>query len=136
MILFAALSYHSVRWNHAFHAGQSRYFWWSSVRLDSDPLNRHPKAPITFKDGNESYWDPAMIWVSPGWFEIALVLSGLPAFLSSMALTHGLGRLGISEVVTFMISMPLCLVAWFYWVGLFFDRWAYKRSVKTHVIYQ
>ena len=134
LILFAVLSFHAISWNSAFHRGQSRYFWWSSVRLDSDPLNKHPKVRIACQDGIEDCgsWDPEYIWITPGWIERVLVLSALPAFLASMAVVYGLGRLGVSQVVTFMISMPLFIIAWFYLIGWPLDRWQHRRSLRTH----
>src|SRR6266436_1703320 len=101
LILFGSLSYHSLRWNHEFrHGHTNRYFWWSSVRLDSDPLNKHPKLQTMTmcKDGTEDCfsWDPESIWIDPGWMTKLLVLSALPAFVVGKGIVHGLARWGIS----------------------------------------
>jgi hypothetical protein len=79
LILFAALSCHSLGVNReVFKSRPSRYFWWSSIRLDSDPLSKHPMVPTTTcQDENKdcSTWDPVYIWVDPGlggehwWFQ-------------------------------------------------------------------
>ena len=79
LILFGVLSYHSLRVNREVFKGRpSRYFWWSSIRLDSDPLNKHPIVPTTTtcKDGIEdcTTWNPVYIWVDSGWAEKALVV--------------------------------------------------------------
>jgi hypothetical protein len=132
LILFALLSYHAIRVNHEMRQGSpGRYFWWGSIRLDSDPLNKHPRAPLSCEHGIEDCvnWDPEYIWVTPGLMEKALVLSALPAFAASLAVVHGLARLGISQVLSFMSSTPVFIFAWFYFAGWLLDRWRYKRSL-------
>jgi hypothetical protein len=59
------------------------------------------------------------------------MLSALPAFVIGLFITFGLGRFGISEVLSYMISMPLLISAWFYFVGWLVDRWRFKRSRLT-----
>jgi hypothetical protein len=44
------------------------------------------------------------------------------AFLVGVGIVHGLARVGISEVTSFMVSMPLLIFAWFYFVGWLLDR--------------
>jgi high-affinity Fe2+/Pb2+ permease len=70
------------------------------------------------------------IWVEPGWFAKSLMLSAFPAFVLGAVVVHGLGRLGISEVSSFMVLMPLLISAWFYFVGWLVDRWRFKRSER------
>ena len=60
----------------------------------------------------------------------ALVFTAIPAFLVGLAIVRGFARLGVSEVTTFMSTMPLCITLWFYSVGWLFDRWTYKRRVR------
>ena len=131
LILFGLLTYGSIRVNHDMRQGHhSRYFWWGSIRLDSDPLNRHSTLePCTWKVEGDCGWDPGYIWVTPGLFERALVLSALPAFLVAMAVVRGLARLGINEFRSFMFAMPVFILAWFYAVGWLLDRWRYRRSL-------
>jgi hypothetical protein len=131
LILFAVLSYDSLRVNReVFNGRPSRYFWWSSIRLNSDPLNKHSAVPAACKDGIEdcTTWDPVYIWVDPGWMEKALVISAFPAFIVGAGLVGGLARVGISEVSTFTVSMPVLIFAWFYFVGWLVGTWRYKRS--------
>jgi hypothetical protein len=132
LILFAALSCHSLRVNReVFKSRPSRYFWWSSIRLDSDPLSKHPMVPpTTCQDENKdcSTWDPVYIWVDPGWAEKTLVVSAFPAFVVSAAIVGGLAGLGMSAVSTFPVSVPVLIFAWFYFVGWLVDRWRYKRA--------
>jgi len=61
--------------------------------------------------------DPRFIWIDPGWLSKLLILSTLPAFVAGEAVIRGFGRLGVSAVWVFMISMPLLVAAWFYGVG-------------------
>ena len=43
LLLFGLLTYASVQGNREMrHGRHGRYFWWGSVRLDSDPLDKHP----------------------------------------------------------------------------------------------
>jgi hypothetical protein len=51
----------------------------------------------------------------------------LPAFLVGTGVVHGLARLGVSEVISFMVSMPLLIFAWFYLVGWLVDRRLRRR---------
>jgi hypothetical protein len=114
-----------------FKSRPSRYFWWSSIRLDSDLLSKHPMVPTTTcQDENKdcSTWDPVYIWVDPGWAEKTLVVSAFPAFVVGAAIVGGLARLGMSEVSTFPVSVPVLIFAWFYFVGWLVDRWRYKRA--------
>jgi hypothetical protein len=112
------------------HKGPSRYFWWSSIRLDSDPLSKYFKKPISCEQGLENCtaWEPEYIWVTPGWIDKALLLFALPAFVAGSGVVEGLGRFGVSQVLSFMISMPLLIFGWFYFVGWLFDRRRRSRS--------
>jgi hypothetical protein len=82
------------------------------------------------KDGIEdcTTLDPVYIWVDPGWAERMLLVSAFPAFIAGAAIVAGLARLGISELSTFTVSIPVLIFAWFYFVGWVIDRWRYKRS--------
>lgn len=130
VLLFLGESYESVGMNRKAQTG--RYFYWSSIRLDSDPLNRNPR-PLKLlpcEDQSENCVElyPGTIWgVEPGWLIKCFGLSALPAFLFGSVIVHSFGRFGISELQTFMISMPLLIVAWYYFVGWLVDRWKYKR---------
>jgi hypothetical protein len=55
--------------------------------------------------------------VDSGVLARALIFSAIPAFLLGPLITVELGRLGISEVLTFMVSMPLLIGSWFYLLG-------------------
>ncbi len=70
-------------------------------------------------------------WVDPGWLDKALLYSALPAFLVEGLLLALLGRLGVNQVITFFVSMPLLIAAWFYFVGWLVDRWRYKKPLKN-----
>jgi len=129
--LFGLLTYKSIEFNR--HIPPGRYFWWCGGRLDSDPLGKHPRPPVSNPCFNEEPGctpeQPIYIDVDPGWLVRTLTLAALPAFLVGMGILRGSARLGVSEVVSFMASMPLLIYAWFYFLGWLIDRRKDKRSV-------
>ncbi len=130
LLLFSVVTYTSMQRQR--EIGPNRYFWWSAIRLDSDPLNKHPRAfTPRCKDADADCidWQPEHIWIDPGWITKALLFSALPAFLLGAGLVHGLGRLGFSEVTTFMTSMPLLIFGWFHTIGRLIDHWKLKRQL-------
>jgi hypothetical protein len=134
--LFALLTYHSARLNREVHKGQpSRYFWWGAVRLDSDPLNTHSPArtvhPCNDQPANCTSWDLDDRLVDSGLIERALFLSALPPFVLCISVVRGAARFGISEVMTFMLTMPTLVIVWFYWLGWLLDRRRYKRHARS-----
>ena len=128
LALFLLGTYASFRFNReVFGNRPSRYFYWSSIRLDSDPLNEHHYPYfLPCKSGEENCVEPQTIWVEPGLLSMLLRLLALPAFIAGVAIARGLARLGISEVATFLVSMPLFILAWFCLIGSLIDRWRYK----------
>ena len=131
LVLFGLLTYGSMRMNEMLQQhGLSRYFWWGSIRLDSDPLNKRPVSKPCVKEEQDCAGDTLYVQVTPGWIERALILSALPAFLLAIAAVRGLAHLGVSELLSFMFTMPLLTLAWFYTVGWLLDRWQYKRSLN------
>jgi hypothetical protein len=71
------------------------------------------------------------MWVNPGWLSKWLMLSAMPAFVVEAAILVGLSRLGINEIWGFIISMPLLISAWYYFVGWLIDRWIFGLSRPT-----
>jgi hypothetical protein len=138
LTLFGMLTYGSMRVNSIrFSANigplhhQNRYLWWESIRLDSDPLNKHPRLkPCVAESDAECVGKPEYIWIDPGWIERALTITAFPAFLLAIGVVHGLARSGTSELLSFMVAMPLFTVAWFYSVGWVLDRWQFKRESR------
>jgi hypothetical protein len=57
-----------------------------------------------------------------------LELSAFPAFFACVAVIRGFGRFGVSEFASFMVSMPLLLFAWYYFLGWLIDRRKGKQS--------
>jgi hypothetical protein len=110
-----------MRVSKGFRNGTARYFWGSALRLDSDPLNRHSssRTSIACPDSTETCLpaDPGTIWVDPSWLSKCFVLSALPAWLATIGIVSGLAQLGVSEVTSFFVAMPLLTVIWFYFVG-------------------
>ncbi|SRR6266478_85068 len=119
LILFAAVSYRSMPANHHEPEAPRKYYWWSSLRLDSDPQNKNSALDVD---------NPPNKKVAPGWLDRVLVLSALPAFLVDAAVVVGMSKLGIDEVLTFMVSMPVLLFAWFYFSGWLIERWISRRQ--------
>jgi hypothetical protein len=130
LLLFAILTYQSIAENRAFH--NSRYVWWSALRLDSDPLNRHSATRTANacpdKAQNCIPVEPIEIWIDPGWVTKCFMFLALPAFLGTAGIVSGLARLDVSEITSFFVSMPFLTVAWFYFIGWMFDRWHGKRE--------
>lgn len=135
LILFAGETHQSVRMNREDRPNPSRYFWWSSIRLDSDPLNRHPRVALPCKNGagNCIEWDWALVdmWVDPGWLTRGLMVSALPAFAIGAFIVGGLGRLGINQIWSFVIFVPILIFTWHYFIGWLIDRWIFKRLQQT-----
>jgi hypothetical protein len=135
IVFFALVSYHSLRVNRGPEHGTGRYFWWSSFRLDSDPLNRRPEGSTHCKEGSDCVgWDEADYnFVEHGWLSRTLLVSAFPAFLVGWFIVVGLREVGISEVASFMVFMPLLIIAWYYFVGSLLDRWMHKRRSHPKV---
>jgi hypothetical protein len=131
LLLFTVVSYKSSRVNDELQRTPNRYYWWSSLRLDTDPLNRNPKPAERCQDdpGRCASWDVATPRVAPGWLDKALVVTAFPAFLAAFALVLALGRQGISEVLIFMVVMPTFLFSWYFFIGRFIERWLHKRKL-------
>jgi len=127
LILFSAVSYHSYETQRA----PNKYFYWSLIRLDSDPANKRNRNAPPCEDGKENCtnWDltTADRWVDPGLLEKILMLSALPAFIVGGLAVTALGRLGISQVSGFMFLMPVLIFAWYYLVSWLVGRWIRKR---------
>ena len=101
---------------------------------DSDPLNRDDQSPCLESKDPCVGWDPVVVdryWARPGPVERWFARFTLPAFFVSTLIVFGLGRFGISQVLSFFVSMPLLTLAWYYFVGWLVDRWRFKRSRKA-----
>jgi hypothetical protein len=66
--------------------------------------------------------EPLVVWVDPGWLAKCFVLTDLPAFLATEGIVRGLARAGVSEITSFVVSMPLLTMAWFSSMGWLLDR--------------
>ena len=130
IILFSAVSYHSLRLNKEIQRAPSRYFWWSAIRLDSDPANKRNWRATPCQDSKEncSGWDLRSTWVDPGFVQKFLMLSALPAFVVGGLAVRGLGTIGINQISSFMLLMPVLICAWYYLIGWLLDHWISRRS--------
>ena len=108
IILFNVVTYHSLQ---AYRESPSRYFWWSSIRLDSEPSNKRNGDAIPCQEGKENRWELRTKWVDPGFLEQFLMLSALPTFVVGGFAVLGLGTIGISQVSSFMFLTPMLICA-------------------------
>lgn len=134
LILFSGVTYSSFRMNRETQRRPSRYFWWSSIRLDSDPANKLVRGTTACKDDKETCvttWDLQDRWVDPGWLTEFLMLSALPAFVVGHFTVGRLGKLGISQVSSFMLLMPFLILGWYYFIGWLLDFWSHKHHRQT-----
>ena len=127
LMLFGAVSYHSFRVTQEIQRRPSKYFWWSAIRLDSDPTNKRDQVGELCGGTGEDCWELRETWVDPGLLDNFVLLSAFPAFFVGGFAVRGLGRLGVNEVSSFMFLMPVLVATWYYLVGLFLDRWRRRR---------
>ena len=131
LALFGIMTWQSVHWNEQLHLNSRRLFFWASIRLDSDPLGKPSELPKPCPGDLDCVWSGRVwvesVWVEPGLMPKALMLTGLPAFAVSVGLTRALGRLGINEVLTFMLTLPTLLLMWYFFVGWLLDVRIRKR---------
>jgi hypothetical protein len=129
LILFAAVSYRSMPFNEHEQEVPRKYYWWSSLRLDSDPLNHNPDlaAPCANEKQNCSNGEFPNMKIGPLWLDRFLIISALPAFLAGAVIVVLLSKLGLDEVRTFMVSMPILLFAWYYFAGWLIEWWSARR---------
>lgn len=129
LILFALITYDSVH-KHSdrryFHAG--RYFYWSGIRLDSRPGK--PPDKICGDDVKDCLEVDDLI-VDSGLLEKILFFPTIPAFFIGSGIVLGLGRVGISEILTFFSVMPLLVGIWLYFLGWLVDRRLRSRAAAT-----
>jgi hypothetical protein len=79
---------------------------------------------------NCATWDLKNTWVDPGLLDGFLLLTAFPAFILSRLMAGILGTMGINQLTTFMLSMPVLLLLWYYFVGQLLDGWMHRRSSK------
>jgi hypothetical protein len=130
LTLFAGITVESLHRKRSYQKDPSRYLYWSSIRLDSNPLKMQPQSTTPCKDVEESCvgWDPVVQWVSPGLLPVIMMVSAWPVFFVGMRAVRALGHHGISEISSFMVVMPLLVAVWYYAIGWSIDRWKEKQS--------
>ena len=129
LILFSGVTHDSLQRYRQHQRIPSQLFWWSSIRLNSDPLNRHhsPAQPCLDAKGNCASWDPASFWVDPGLLAVVLMVSAFPAFVVGKLFVHALGQQGVNEIASFMVLMPMLVSGWYFAVGWLVDRERVKK---------
>jgi hypothetical protein len=133
LVLFGAESYHSFRVQREIERTANRYFWWPAIRLDSDPANQPKQGTTSCKDAQENCgtWELRDRWVDPGLGAQFLMASALPAFIIGGLAVSGLGKLGVSQVPSFMLLMPTLICAWYFFIGWLLDRWIRRRLKRS-----
>ena len=130
LFLFGVESYWSFRLNRELGSTPRKYYYWSSIRLDSDPLRTTYSKSC--KPENEACdWKPTWVWIDSGYVAKAVMSLCLPAFALGAVAVIGLGHLGISEVQSFLALMPVLVFAWLYLVGWLLDSWRRKRLLAA-----
>jgi hypothetical protein len=84
LLVLAALTYHSIRMERlAFRGHHSRYFYWSSLPLDSEPSKGHLSGAVLCGNGDPTCFefDMPTMWVDPGWLANFFMLTSAPAFI-------------------------------------------------------
>ena len=76
------------------------------------------------------------MWIEPGLLPMVLVVSALPAFAVGSVLVRTLGRLGVSQLTTFMSAMPFLIAGWYFFGGWLLDRWRYRQRKRLAVMQQ
>ena len=96
-------------------------------------MNRYPRVPASCKTGEEncSTWDLSYMWLDPGWLVKWLMWSAAPAFIVEAVVLGALRHLDTNEIWTFMISMPLLIFGWYYFVSWAIDRLIFKLRRQT-----
>lgn len=140
LLLFFGETYDSVRLNRDLRARipYRRDFYWSTFRLQSDPLGKLPPAPCGADINPKTcadWWAVRDVIVDPGAILSTLMISSLPAFFVAMKTVRGLGRLGVNEVYSFFVLTPILLSAWYFFLGWVLDRlWIRLKRKKTAAI--
>jgi hypothetical protein len=122
LVLFGAESVTSIRLNRQYGTTE-RYFYWSFIRLDSNPLGKNVREP-----SHVPIWG---IWIDPGYLTKALMFGALPALVGGMFIVKRLASLGVSEVSSFAVAMPLLIFAWLYFLGACLDHWIRKGRLPN-----
>jgi hypothetical protein len=135
LLLFTAVTIRSARFNDHDASHPHKYFWWSSLRLDTDPLNRHPtlSTPCADNTPNCTSWELRAQWITPALLDRVLIYSAFPAFLAGAAVIIGLNKFGVDEVLSFMVSMPIFLFGWYFLVGWLIERAVFRRQRRKRV---
>jgi len=134
LLLFSLVSWHSFRVNREdqqhLHL-PSKYFYWSAIRLDTDPTNRRNWDVGKCKDSDENCWELRDTWIDPGLLDGFFLLIAFPAFVLGTRIVRFLGTMGVNQFTSFMLLMPVLLLIWFYFVGRVLDGWIHRRSKRS-----
>src|SRR5581483_7595014 len=87
--------------------------------------------PCNERQENCAAWEPASVWIDSGLGTRVFLICDLPAAAATGMMVRVLGRFNVSQLTTFLISMPVLTFAWFHFIGWLIDRWTNKRLTRT-----
>jgi hypothetical protein len=134
LLLFSLVSWHSFRVNREekqhLHVS-NKYFYWSAIRLDTDPANRRNWDVGKCKETDENCWEVREGWIDPGLLDRFLLLIAFPVFVLGRVTVRFFGTMGINKLTSFLLLMPVLLLVWFYFVGWALDFWLHRRPKRS-----
>jgi hypothetical protein len=133
LLVFAGQSFQSFRQQQNALKRGNTCFCWSNTPLDEKPFDtryevfgrsnltscgylRELEAQTDLGCGQPSL--PARL----------LMLTELPAFLMSLGIVKSLAKLGVSEVMSFIVTMPPLIFAWYYFLSWMVARLTRRRE--------
>ena len=136
LLLFVGESWHSYK-IHSEMMRPNSCVWWANVPLDSSPLEKYSgfwRGQLTECEFEaHQFIDRA----GPPWVTGLLELTAAPAFIAAIGISHGFGKIGVSEVTPFMVSAPPLIFAWYYFVawacGRALNRWRWRSVSQPDV---
>jgi hypothetical protein len=127
--LFANETYRSYQ---GYSRSRSTCFWWGNVAaLDSKPLDK----TVAFEDEKAvtecGFQVQAFDRFGPRLSVFLLAMTALPAFIASLGLAHGMGKLGANEIPIFIVSTPVLIFMWYCFLGWAFQHWRTGRKSRN-----
>jgi hypothetical protein len=60
-----------------------------------------------------------------------LIFTGLPGLLAGASIVALLSWMGVNQIWSFFVSMPVFLTAWYYLLGWLLDRRRWRKQLKN-----
>lgn len=133
LLVFAGESYRSVLQQRSTLKEDNACFCWSSIPLDTKPLNTSYEGFGRRNLTSCGYLRELNARTDLGCGRASLptrllVATALPAFLASMVIVRGLSTLGVTEVASFIGATPPLIFVWYYFVSRIIVRLAGRRK--------